>query len=206
MLLSVGLIGRSICWNKLRSFLEETHNRGLPSNPIMYTTSHSLDESWPLVWLVIVHLPYDLFHTTLLYSTTFHCLSQFFHYIEENCWGIWSRRSIFCLIYVEPKYQSDYHKQARTNDFQCFIWIFAYVSYLQRGIMLIVLNQCLDLITHNFNRSTQPWSIIKQEISNIKFQKWLWHIRSVTAPSPYTAQTFFLFLFCISVVFLPFLS
>ena len=77
-LLSAGLIG-SICWNKLFSFLEETHNRGLLSNPTIYTTSHSLDKNWPLVWLVIVHftLPYDLFHTTLLYSTTFHCLSQF---------------------------------------------------------------------------------------------------------------------------------
>ena len=55
VLLSVGLIGRSICWNKLFSVLEETHNRGLPSNPNIYTTSHSVGENWPLVRLAIVH-------------------------------------------------------------------------------------------------------------------------------------------------------
>ena len=54
VLLSVGLIG-SICWNKLFSVLEETHNRGLPSNPNIYTTSHSVGENWPLVRLAIVH-------------------------------------------------------------------------------------------------------------------------------------------------------
>ena len=68
-------------------------------------------------------------------------------------------------------------------------------------IMLIVLNLCLYLITLNFSRSTQPWSIIKQEISNIKFQKRLWHIRSVTEPSPYTAQTFFFFCFAFRLCF-----
>ena len=30
----------------------------------------------------------------------------------------------FHLTYVEPKYQSDEHHQAGTNDFQCSIWIF----------------------------------------------------------------------------------
>ena len=43
--LSVGLFG----------FPEEADNRGLPSNPIIYIPSPSLDEDWPWLWLVVVH-------------------------------------------------------------------------------------------------------------------------------------------------------
>ena len=36
-------------------FSRGAHNRGLSSNPIIYTTSPSLDEDQPLVWWVAVH-------------------------------------------------------------------------------------------------------------------------------------------------------
>ena len=49
VLLSVALTGSSACWNELFGFQEGAHNRGLPSNPTIYT-SLSLDEDWPLVW------------------------------------------------------------------------------------------------------------------------------------------------------------
>ena len=40
---------------ELIGFLEGAHNRGLPFNPTIYTTSLSLNEDWPLVWLTVVH-------------------------------------------------------------------------------------------------------------------------------------------------------
>ena len=48
---------------------------------------------------------------------------------------------------------------------------FEYVSYLQHGITLVVLNYCFDLITINFNWSTRPWSIVQWEISSTKLHK-----------------------------------
>ena len=51
---SVGLIGSSTCWNESFGLPEGAHNRGLPSNPTIYTTS-PLDEDWPLMRLVVVH-------------------------------------------------------------------------------------------------------------------------------------------------------
>ena len=38
---------------EMTGFPERAHNRELPSNPTIHTTSPSLDEDWPLVWLVI---------------------------------------------------------------------------------------------------------------------------------------------------------
>ena len=46
-------------------FLEGAPNRGLFSNPTIYTTSLSLDEDQPLVCLVVGHFtspPFLLFH------------------------------------------------------------------------------------------------------------------------------------------------
>ena len=40
---------------ELFGFPKEAHNIGFPYNPIIYTTSLSLHEDWPLVWLVVVH-------------------------------------------------------------------------------------------------------------------------------------------------------
>ena len=47
-----------------------------------------------------------------------------FHYVYiENCMQKYGQ-GFFCLIYVEPKHQSNEHNQAGANDFQCLIWIF----------------------------------------------------------------------------------
>ena len=58
VILSVGLIGSNACWNSLFGFSEGAHNRGLPPNSTIYTTSPSLDEDWALVWLVMVHFTF----------------------------------------------------------------------------------------------------------------------------------------------------
>ena len=64
---------------------------------------------------------------------------------------------------------------------------FEYVSYLQHGKMLIVLNQwSLSLITVNFNVYSS-WSIIQWEIFGTKLHKPLL-TQSVTALSPCPAQ------------------
>ena len=57
--------------------------------------------------------------------------------------------------------------------FNAWFGYFEYVGYLPRGITLIILNECLDLIAINFNWSTGPWSIIQWEISSTKFHKLL---------------------------------
>ena len=79
VLLSVGVIGSSTCWNELFGFAEGAHSRGLPSNPTIYTTSPSLDEDWPLVWLVAVHFACPTVSSIPHYCTvsTFHRPSQF---------------------------------------------------------------------------------------------------------------------------------
>ena len=64
-------------------------------------------------------------------------------------------------------------------------------------IDLDILSMLANLIAINFNWSTQPWSISKQETAR-NFANHFWHARSITAPSPYTAQIFFV---CFSHVF-----
>ena len=54
-MLSVGLTGSSTCWNESSGFLEGAHTRRLPSSPTICTTSPSLHEYRPLVWLVVVN-------------------------------------------------------------------------------------------------------------------------------------------------------
>ena len=116
VLLSFGLTGSSTCWNYLFGFLEGTHNRGLPSNPTIWTTSPSLDEDQPLVWLVVVHFACPMISSIPHYCTvsTFHSPPQFvlktehFHYVSvENHMWKYSQEDFFHLTYVEPKHQSD---------------------------------------------------------------------------------------------------
>ena len=74
VLLSVGLIRSSTCWNWSFGFPEGAHHRGFPSNPTIYTTSPSLDEDQSGFGVVgggSFHLLHDLFHSTLLYSIHF---------------------------------------------------------------------------------------------------------------------------------------
>ena len=114
-------------------FPERAHNRGLPSNPTIYTTSPSLDEDWPLVWLVVVHFACPTISSIPHCCTvsTFHRPSQFilnterFHYVSvENRMWKYGQEGFFHLTYVEPKHQSDSHNQAGADDFQSLIWIF----------------------------------------------------------------------------------
>ena len=92
VLLSVGLIGNSTSWNESFGFPEGAHNTELPSNPTMYTTSPSLDEDWPLVWLMVAHFACPTISSVPHYCTvsTFHRPSQFvlkmehFHYIKNR--------------------------------------------------------------------------------------------------------------------------
>ena len=60
-------------------FPEGAHNRGLPSNPTIYTASPSLDEDRPLVWLVVVHFACPMISSVSHCCTvsTFHHPSQF---------------------------------------------------------------------------------------------------------------------------------
>ena len=96
VLLSGGPTGSSTSWNWLIGFLEGAHNKGLPSNPTIYTTSPSLDEDRPLAWLAVVHFACPMISSVPHYWTVSisHCLSQFvlktehFHYVsvENHKW------------------------------------------------------------------------------------------------------------------------
>ena len=57
--------------------------------------------------------------------------------------------------------------------FNAWCGYFEYVSYLPRGLTLIVLNYCLNLIAINFNWSIWPLNIIQQEIYSMKLHKLL---------------------------------
>ena len=79
--------------------------------------------------------------------------------------------------------------------FTAWFWYFEYFDYLPWGIKLIVFNECLNLISINFNWSARPWNMVQQEVSSMKLCKPL--LTCLTAPSPYTAQIFY----CVSVSF-----
>ena len=109
VLLSVGLIRSSTCWNWFFGFPEESHNRGLLSNPTIHT---SLDEDWPLV--VVVHFAHPTISSILCYciASTVHqnlFLKTVFslHFSRELHAQVWSSFFSFCLTYVELKHQSD---------------------------------------------------------------------------------------------------
>ena len=70
----VSPIGSSTCWNWLFGFPEGAHNRGLPSNPTIYTASPSLDEDWLAFGVAgggSFRLPHGLFRSTWLYGIHF---------------------------------------------------------------------------------------------------------------------------------------
>ena len=106
------------------------HNKGLLSNP---TTNTSPLLGWRPVFDVVgggsIHLPQDLFCSTLLYSIHFSlpitiCFKNgmfLLHLSREFHMEIQLR---FHSTYMEPKHESDEHNQASENDFQHLIWIF----------------------------------------------------------------------------------
>ena len=101
----------------------------------------------------------------------------------------YDHEGFFHLTYVETKHQSDEYNWDGAKDVQCLIWIF-WVCQLSPTWYNVDCSQCLELITINFNWSTQWWSIVQQEISSMKLCKPLWHIQSVTVPSSYTTNLF----------------
>ena len=97
-------------------FLEGAHNRGLPSSLTIHTTSPSLDEDQPLVWLVVVHfacptissVPHYCTVSTFLHSSKFVFKTERFHYVSvENRMWKYGQEGFFHLTYVEPKHQSN---------------------------------------------------------------------------------------------------
>ena len=75
------------------------------------------------------------------------------------------------------------------------IWIFEYVGYLPCGIMLIILNSCLDWLLST-GVPTQPWSMVQREISSTKLQKPLLTHSISHYTFSNTAQIFFAFHSC----------
>ena len=69
-------------------FLEGARNRGLPSNPTIYTTSPSLADNRPLAWLLVVHSACPMIAPIPHYctATTFHRPSQFVLKMEHFCY------------------------------------------------------------------------------------------------------------------------
>ena len=204
-MLSVGLTGSSTCWNESFGFLEGAHNRRLPSSPTICTTSPSLHEDWPLVWLVVVHFACPTISSIPHYCTvsTSRCLSQFvlktehFHYIsvKNRVWkygedtgstpgsgrspgegnghslqysclensdrGAW--RATIHGVSKSWTWLSDWaHTHTDMWDpnitvinipklvqmiFNAWFWYFEYIGYLLYGIILIVLNVLIWLLS-----------------------------------------------------------
>ena len=88
---------------------------------------------------------------------------------------IWQRRKGISDVLSWPKSPYVFFHKIKDTFFifthNYWFGHFQYVSYLPCGIMLIVFNQCLDLIAINFNWSTWPWSIIQQKITSSKLGK-----------------------------------
>ena len=108
------LLSAAFSWSNWEQYLLElivwfsggAHNRGLPSNPTIYTTSPSLDEDQPLLWLVMVYFACPTISSVPHYCTvsTFHCPSQFvlktehFHYVSvEKHMQKYSQEGFFSL-------------------------------------------------------------------------------------------------------------
>ena len=138
------------------------------------------------------HLPHDLLHSTLLYSVHFlssitTCLKKttfFLHISREVHVEIESRR--FFPLMWNPNIKMMNITKLVQMIFSTWFGYFECASYLSCGIMLTVLNQCLDFFTINFNLCIWPRSMVQWEISSIKLYKPPL-TGSVTVPSQYTA-------------------
>ena len=130
-------------------FSRRSSSRGLPSNATIYTTSPSLDEDQPSVWLDgdLFYLPSDFFCSTLLYSIHFSppvtiCFKNrtFLLPLSRELHAEMQLRFfvcfVFCLTSVESKHQSNEYNQAGANDFQCLFGHFEYVGYLLHTIAI----------------------------------------------------------------------
>ena len=95
----------------------------------------SLDEDWPLVWLVVGHLTCPTISSVPHYWTvcTFHCPSEFVLKVEhlrlsrELHAEMWSRRFFFfffCLTWKPNIKTVNEHHQAGANDFEHLVCTF----------------------------------------------------------------------------------
>ena len=115
VLLSVtGLTGNSTCWNESFGFPEGAHNRDLPSNSTIHTTSLSLEKtSLGVVSGSSCHLPLIfcfilLYHIYFSWPTTIYFKSRMFSlHFSRELHARKQSRSFFHLTYVEPKHQNN---------------------------------------------------------------------------------------------------
>ena len=147
-LLSVGLTGRSICWNESFGFLEEVHSRGLPSNPTYI--QHHLYRWRPYFGVVgggLFRLPHYLFHFTLLYSI--HFSWPITNCFKNETFSLHSSRELPCRnkvkIFFFPFMWNPNSKVINITKlvqmiFNAWLGYFKYVGYLPGGITLTVLN------------------------------------------------------------------
>ena len=119
-------------------------------------------------------------------------------YTEKNNWGLrvmrigtlhsgeenWVGQKVYMFFSINKR-----HLFKKFSAVTLLIWIFWVFGYLPHGRILLVLNVSIWLLS--FNWSTWPWSVTQWEISSTKLCNCIWHVCSVTAPSPYTAQIFF---------------
>ena len=83
----------------------------------------------------------------------------------------YDQEGFFQLTYVDPNIKASNITKLVQMIFSAWFGYFEYVGYLPCGIILIVLNECLDWISINFNWSTRLWSIVQREIFSTKLRK-----------------------------------
>ena len=130
-------------------FQKEAHNRGLPSNSIIYTTLLSLDEepTFGVVGGCSFFLLYGLFHSTLLHSIHFSLsitvyFKNGFFKCSSRKWNveIWLRRFFFAYLIWNPKIKAMNITKLVKRIFSVWFGYFECVCYLWYGLKLTVLS------------------------------------------------------------------
>ena len=108
--------------------------------------------------------------------------------LENHVWK-YSQVVIFGLCGTQTSKQlasSDWYKWFPMLDLSI-----GYLSHKIMLIMLIILNECLNLISINFNWSPKSWSSKKSPGQN--FTNHFWYSQFIVVTSPYTVQ----FILCV---------
>ena len=148
----------------------------------------------------LFHLPHNLFSSTLLYSIQFSlpitvCFkSGIFSlcFSREPNGEIWSRMFLFPIYLCGT--QNEQHNQAGVNYFQHFIWI-SWVCQLSPTYVCIDCSQVFICSLSAAIGLPDLGASSSGKLPTWNFTNHIWHICSVTAPPPYTAQFFFFFAF-----------
>ena len=146
----------------------------------------------------LLHLPRDLFSSTLLYNIHFSlpitvCFkSGIFSlcFSREPHGEIWSRRFLFPLYLCGT--QTEQHNQAGVYYFQHFIWI-SWVCQLSSTYECIDRSQVLICSLWAASGLPDGGASSSGKLPAQNFTNHFWHICSVTAPPPYTEQFVFPF-------------